>query len=285
MKNELSRAAASANVTAAVVCRVFYGLMVDDYRVYNGAWLSALLGAALSLPALWLIDAAIKRGYEKPLAVMLLTALIPDAAKALECAAFSESCLAFTHAPVTLLTLPLLLAAWRCAALGGDALGASARVWMLAFIPLFLVILIGQWSCFRPAWVAPVLGFGLGGILRAALRVAFWIVVLAGSAMALCGQGVRLGKVCQQIGLAAVVATFLILLRLMLTPSMAMEGMTRRVMLDGLLTNGRSPLYLQLPMITIWFVAMLHLLCYEVWAAQALFRRLWRKGGVSACAT
>lgn len=273
MRDGLSRSSASASVGAAMISRLFYGLMVETPEVHNGAWLSALLGLGLALPVLWLIHrAAGRRGNPLlPWTLLLMAGL--DAAEMLSATAFSESCVAFNPIPAPLLMLPLLLAAGRCLWLGGDALGGSARVWMRAFVPLLLVVVVYQWPYYRPAWLFPLWGFGMGGLLRGGLRAAGWIVTLGGAALMLC-DGARFSRVCRSLMLATTVVILLILLRLMMAPGMDVAGMGRRVQLDALLTNGRAPMYLQLPMIIIYFVGMLHLLCFETWAASALLRRV-----------
>ncbi len=273
MNNKLSRSAATASAGAAVISRLFYGLMVDAPEVHNGAWLSALLGLILSLPVLWLICRAAKRGRRPFLLCALLVSSALDAAGMLEATAFSESCVAFNHIPTVVLMLPLLLAVGRCLWLGGDALGASARVWMRAFVPLMLVVILYQWPYYRPAWLFPALGFGMRGVLHGSLRAAGWIVIIGGAAVLLCGER-QFKRVCGSLSIAVAVVGLLILLRLMMAPVMDAAGLGQRTQLDALLTNGRAPMYLQLPMIIIYCVGMLHLLCFESWAASALLQRV-----------
>ena len=79
------------------------------------------------------------------------------------------------------------------------------------------------------------------------------------------------------------VATLLIVLRLMMTPTqLQRDGWSNR--LDALLTNGRAPLYLQLPMIALWYAGMLHLLACEGFACAALLQGLFPRLGGMACA-
>ena len=47
----------------------------------------------------------------------------------------------------------------------------------------------------------------------------------------------------------------------------------RAMRIDALLTNGRAPLYLQLPMLVAWFAGMLHLVAFEALAACGLLKR------------
>ena len=258
MNRALSRSSAAASAAFAVLARVFYGLMVEEPYVQGGAWLSVLLGLLLSLPVFWLMGR--RRG---PAARALPLFLLLDAASAMACAGYTASSLAFTHVPMLLLMLPLALAAARCACLGGDALGASARLWLWALAALMLVVVIFQLPYYRPAWIFPLLGEGVGSVLWASLRVAGWISTLAGAAIRLCEPPPRLPRVVASVSLAAGVAAALILLRLMMTPPGDYLRLSRFVRVDSLLTNG----------LVIWFMAMLHLLCYEVWACAALLPR------------
>lgn len=265
----ISRASAVSGVAAALISRAFYGLMVEGPALDNGAWLSILVGLALALPTLWLF----RRGVGRSARLLLAAALFVDAMKALEGAAFSESCIAFNHIPSAVLALPLLAAAARCLVLGGDAVGASARIWMRLFIPALGLIVALQWSYYRPLWLTPVLGHGPGRILRGGVRCWLWMVMLGGAGMALCREQVRFERVVRTLAVAALVTAMLILLRLMMAPACLSGDMGRALRLDALLTNGRAPLLLQLPMIVIWFVGLTHLLCFETWCAVALVRK------------
>ena len=269
MKRTLSRSAAAASTGAAVLARVFYGLTIEAPDPMGGAWASALLGLMLSLPALWLLMRC--KRHSAWLAPVFSALLLLDAASAMECAGFSASYLAFSHAPVAVLMLPLALAAWRCSALGGDALGASARVWMWALSGLMLVVMLFQWPYYHPAWALPLFS-GTQGLLKASLRVAGWITTLAGAAILLCDEVPRTRWVLGTVASAMGVALALVLLRRMMTPPGAYLAISRSVRVDSLLTNGRAPLALQLPMIVIWFMAMLHLLSYETFACGALIK-------------
>ena len=271
VKRELTRPSASAAVAAAVIARLFSGLMAETPDVHNGAWLSAVIGLAVALPVLFVMQR-----WKMPLFRWALALfLIYDAYDVLENAAFSESFIAFDHMPVIVLMLPLVLAAARCVGLGGDALGAAARLWLIAFVPLIVIVLLYQWPYYRPGWLAPALGFGLGGILRAGVRCAGWMIALGGAGLMLCPD-MTFGHMAGRLAMAAAVAALLIVLRLMMAPALDAAGMDRRVQLDALLTNGRAPLYTQLPMIVMWTVGMLHALCFEAWAALALLPRKGR---------
>ena len=118
-----------------------------------------------------------------------------------------------------------------------------------------------------------MLGRGAGGILRWGLRAAGWLALLAGAALAACDDEASFARVAQSLAFAALAAAGLIALRLMMAPDLGAAEWDRRVRLDSLLTNGRAPLYLQLPMIAMWFTGMLHLLAFEGCLGQALLVR------------
>lgn len=271
MKETLSRSAAAALAGAAILTRLFFGLMVEAPEGLAGAWLSAAIAPAIALPALWLMARAWRKSGALIPALMVLTIL--DAASTMACAAYSESCLAFSHVSAAALMLPLALATIYCAAQGGDALGASARVWLWALTPLLIVTALCQATRFRPAWLLPLLGEGPAGILRAGVRGAGWIAMLAGATMLLCEEAPGAGRVSAVAAVASLASAGLMVLRLMMTPSPGVQSLPRSVLVDSLLTNGRAPLDLQLPMIVIWFASMLLLLCFECFAGAALLKR------------
>ena len=272
MKRRLSPAALSAGIPAAAVARLFYGLMVEAKDLHNGAWLSVLLGAILAMPVILLAGRCLNGGRAGALKLALLALLSMDAAAVMEGMAYSESFIAFDHVPVVVLMLPLALALGRSLAVGGDAVGAAARIWMWAFLPLLLMVIAMQLPYYRPGWLCPVLGYGVGGVLLWSLRAAGWLAMISAAGMAVSDGEMTFVRVRRGLMLSAVAAALLIVLRLMMTPSMEPAAMTRGLRIDTLLTNGRAPLYLQLPMIVMWFVGLLHLLCFEGCLALTLLR-------------
>ena len=281
MKQTLSPSAAMAGAGAAVLARLYYGLTVESPGSPGGAWLSALLGMGLALPAVhWARPLGRQGGALIPL-LLALTAV--DAASVMEGTAFSESFLAFSHVAVPVLMLPLALAALRVTLLGGNAIGSAARVWMRALSVLMAVVVACQWPWYRPAWLMPLLGDGPAAVLRRGVQSAGWISMLAMGTMSLCEKPPRAGRVTVCLALSAGVAAVLIALRLMMAPQLAGAVLSRSARVDALLTNGRAPLNLQLPMIVIWFMAMLHLLCFEGFLTAALLNRCFPRLNWGLC--
>ena len=219
---------------------------------------------------MWLI-CRLRPAARRALALPLLMGLALDAARAVECAAYSESCLAFNHLAPALLTLPLLAAILRCAWMGGDALGGAARIWIRLFAALMLIVILYQLPYYNAGWLRPWLG------------AAGWNALLAGSAAGICKAELGFKRLLRCLLISTAVAAALVALRQMMAPAFTAEAVTRFTRIDTLLTNGRAPLYLQLPMIVAWFGGMLHLMCFESVAACALLGRLLPKLKVGAC--
>ena len=180
MKRSLPKGTAEASAILAITCRVFYGLMLDSPEVHNGAWLSAIAGAALALPTLSLAR-RLKRaapGQSRAARLLLSGLLIVDAAETIECTAVSAGYVAFSHAAAWLLALPALVLALRAALSGGDALGYSALLLPRIALPLLLAVAAFQWRYYRFPWLSPAFGYGMPGVLRAGLRSAGWISMI-----------------------------------------------------------------------------------------------------------
>lgn len=281
MRLEFSRTAVTASLMASLTSRLFYGLALDAPEAANAAWLAAPVGLVLALPVVWLA-CGMKPPARRALAVPLFAAMAWDAAASIEWTAFSESCLAFDHISPVLMMLPLLLAVIRCAWLGADALGGAARFWVRLFALLILVVLLHQLPFYDPGWLKPWLGFSANGILHAGIRAAGWCALIAMSAITVCTEALSFRDVLPGMLIAAAVAAVLAALRQMMAPT-ALGGVTRAAAIDALLTNGRAPLYLQLPMIVTWFAGMLHLIAYEAIAACALLKRALSRMREAAC--
>ncbi len=292
MKLDISDAAARSAACAAVAARLFIGLTLEKPAIHNGAWLSALLGGALALPwalALgWLRDVEAGRTARAlaPLRLLLLIGLIADASLLFATAADSAGYLALDRRDPAALLIPAALAALWCVLRGGDAVGYGAMAWTRLFAALMLVVIVLQLRHYRPQWLAPALGPGLPSVALAGARSAGRVMLASGVLLVADHREPRRGRlraILRAHALGILVAAGLIVLRLMMTPTPLGET-SRLNRLDSLLVNGRAPLYLQLPMISLWFAGLMHLLACECFTAAALFRRLLPRVPGRACA-
>lgn len=270
----------------ASAARIFLDLALDGGTLHNGIWIAALFGALPVIPYLDSLDAVhADRRSAKPLAIILLSITLLDSARVLAIVTRAAGCLALEHIHVLFLILPLTLAVLWCVCRNGDAVGYAAILWTRVFPALLLLVMLLQIRHYDPRWLFPLLGNGWRDIIGDGARVSGWFV----PATAICaiadkpdaGPGRRSPFALPVLASAA--AALLLALRLMMTPTGLYETpwLSR---LDALLTNGRAPLYLQFPMILVFFISALHLLACEGFAASALAQRMLPTLDGRACA-
>lgn len=273
LKLTVSHRSAAWAMFAACAARTFLALAVEMPATHNGAWLSALLGGLLALPLVLCVDRmGGMASTDAPLRLILLLGTVIDTAACFGAITRSAGYLALNRVPTAALILPVILAALWCVFRGGDAVGRGAMAWSRLFPALLLIVVLLQVKRYRPGWLAPVLGNGWRSVALGGIRAA-GCAVPAASVLLVCepredGREAPLLLIC-----AALVTAVLVALRLMLTPTTTDPGgwLNR---LDTLLTNGRAPLYLQLPMITLWYAGLLHALACDCFTSAALFQRL-----------
>lgn len=282
MKLEITAPGARSAACVAVGARLFIGLTLEKPAIHNGAWICALLGGAIALPwalALgWLQSAKEKRSARAmlPLSFALLICLVTDASLLFSAATRSAGYLTLDRRDPAALLIPAALALLWCVLRGGDAVGYGAMIWMRLFPALMLVVVLLQFRHYRPQWLAPVLGTGWTSILLAGARSAGRVMLASGVLLVADreeGRGDRLRAILRAHLLGILAAAGLIVLRLMMTPT-SLSDPSWMNRLDSLLVNGRAPLYLQLPMITLWYAGMMHLLACECFTAAVLTQRL-----------
>lgn len=280
MKYAISCGAASAVFCAAAIAKVFCDLTLELPRLHNGALLAALLGGAFAAPIVRAMTSAARSPSFRVSCALLAPLAALEASRSIRTLAHAASFLAFDRVPIALLTLPICLVLLRVLLLEGDAIGASARVWLKVF-PLFMVLILAlQLPHLEPDWLFPVLGNGWAAVLTGAVRVAATLCLLG--ALWLCAGVEKMPSKPHILVLAAAsVAAGLTALQLMMTPTTVSGELTRVYLLDALLTNGRAPIILQLPMVIVWFIGMLNLLTAEAFLAASLlgqcFPRLDRR--------
>ena len=274
-----SRAAESA-ACAAVAASTFCGLTVDSTALHNGAWISAIIGI---LPALLIASSYQKlrtvNGKTGRAAAALLNLILLGfngigTAEILTDITRSAGYMALDRVPEAALLIPAGLALAWCLSRNGNAVGYSAGVWLRVFPALLLLVAVLQIPYYHPAWLRPVLGSGWQGVLKGSLLPAGRTAALSCIFLFVDEGENDGGSPFRAVLLGTGIAALMILLRLMMTPTPrpGTEN-TWLLRLDSLLANGRAPLYLQLPMIVIWYAGLLHLLCCSGFNAAALLQR------------
>lgn len=286
MKLGIRQKPAEYAVSAAVAARVFCGLAVDHPGLHNGAWLSAGIGAALAWPVIMGFAKLKGNGAAKPAltALLALINLLDGAATAVKLTR-SAGYLALERLPAPVLMLPIGLVLFWAICRGGDAIGYSAAIWTRVFAVLMGIVALMQLRTYRPQWLRPLLGGGLLPIFEGGVRAAGWMAGIAGVFLIAEGDYGEDTHPYRAALIGAGVAAVLIVLRTMMTPTLrAGYAATWLIRLDTLLNNGRARLYLQLPMIVIWYASLLHLLVLQGFTAAALLQRLLPKLDGRACA-
>lgn len=279
MKLSISPSAARAASFVAIVARIVLDNAVSAPSTHNGAWLCPLLALVLALP--WALCADHLRRHagrrRRPLYAVLAAATALDGADNLCAIARSAGYLALDRVPVRILVLPVSLALLWCLMKNGNAIGYAAMLWMRLAPVLLIVVAVMQLHCLCPEWLQPLLGSGWRAIATGSVRTASHILPCA--ALLLIADGTEEEKrpgigLTAMLLIAAALGALLLLMHLMMspTPSRPTQWINR---LDNLLTNGRAPLYLQLPMISAWYAGLLHLLLCEGFGCAALLQRLF----------
>ena len=274
MKLTLPGDALSRAAWLAAATRCFCGLALGG--AHAGAWLAALAGAAL---AEWLVrgvDRVLLDGHDDlppvPAAALLLP-LLTDLLFSAHILTGSAEYLAPEPTSALLPKLLLALALGWIVSRNGAGMVYGAAMWLRLLPLLFLPVLLLQLTHFRAAWLFPLLGSG-AALLPDALRSALWLALpFVASRLLADGkppQDRRFSPLTAGLTVAA-----LLLLRQMMTP--AMPGVLDASWLnrlDSLLTNGRAPLYLQLPMIALWTVCLVNLASFDALACASCLQRL-----------
>lgn len=285
MKLAISREAALAAAFVAVTARLFYGLTVEEGAIHNGAWLAALFSALPAIPLVQCLDAINHRRTPAAVALslFLLAAVLSDGGAVLAALVRSTGFLALERGSGAGLTLPVCGLMFWCVCRNGDAAGYGAMLFMRLFPALGLIVLLLQARHFRPEWLRPILGSGRRDILRQGVRCAGLFVPT--TALLFVSDrlpGAHLRKRASLLSLGAVAAGLLTLPVLMMAPT-SKGGGDWLYRLDALLTNGRAPLYLQLPLVVLWYAGLLHLLLCECFSGAALLQRLMPRLDGRAC--
>lgn len=296
MKLKISDEAAAPLAFVAAATRIFYGVILEMPELYNSGWLAALVGGALALPFAFAADrlfhrreisvaGALESGGQtallRVLCALLALPLLFDAAVVARgvCSSASYMSLYAIGTPI-LLASQMGMCLW-CAQLGGDAIGFSARLWTRVLFCLLAIVVLFQIPTLRPAWITPILGPGIPALLDGALRVSGWLSLLLGvfliSERNPDRNGSRFSPV-RTVSLAALTAAVMLALRGMLTPALVGGNLTSGFFhLDTLLSNGRTPLSLQLPLTIIWFIGLFMLLLYDTFLCAAMLQTFCTK--------
>lgn len=301
MKFRITDSAAAPLAVLAITARIFYGVVIDMTNLHNAAWLSVLAGGLLAFPLMFAAHRLREACPSSPvttlsqrcaplaraLAGVLALLSLYDAAVMARAIANSASYVALNSLPMFYLMLPQLLLCLWCLSTNGDAIGTAAGIWKRVLLALMVVVILLQFSAYRPSWLTPILGPGAADLLDGAVRVAGWISMLTG--LLLIAERDPHGKTrrfqpIKTLTMCVLLAAALLLLRSMMTPPLFKgEESSIYFQLDTLLSNGRAPLSLQLPLVILWFISLLFLLLFDAFLFAAMLQTALPRFGKRLC--
>lgn len=288
MKLKISDGAASSLGMLAIAIRILFGVTIEMPNLYNSGWISVLLGGAMAMPLAFAAGQIRARASLSPFALLtesspavtrvfaaLLAAIaVWDAAISSDAISCSASYVALGSVSMLYLLLPQLLLCYWCLKCNGDAIGFSAGIWNRVLPWLLLIIVVIEIKQFRFQWITPALGPGIPSLIEGAVRVAGWLSLLTGTFLIAEKDGEKsLLNPVRLTGRCCLIAALLVLLHGLMTPPLVYtEKQSRFFLLDTLLSNGRSTLSLQLPLMILWFIGLFLLLLFDVFFAAAMLQ-------------
>lgn len=297
MKFKINSSAAAALGTLAAIARIFYGVTIDSVTSDQTGFLSVLLGGLIALPLAWIVRRS-ERNHafpeclpvivRKSMSFVLCIVFCIDTAIVSAEIAHSAGYAALERRSRLYLSLPHLLLCFWCLSLNGNAIGSAARLWRKLLAALLLIVVVLERKEYQLGWLFPIMGNGFSSLLTSALRVAGWlstIPVLYLIAKPECPQDTKRFSPLCALAISTIIASALVLLRQMMTPSQWSEAaQSQSFQLDTLLSNGRAPLSLQLPMFTLWFISMLFSLLNNTLISASMLQQLLPSFGHRLCA-
>ena len=285
------RSAAIPMITTAMIMRMYWGLSLDFPYPLNATWLCPIVGLVIYLPFAFALRQAATLGNSSPwetlsrrthgpimnvIALGFALVLIYDAASTVQLMALSSNVLALNDVSPSLLILPLALVILCAVALGADALGNSARLWLRALPVFLIIILLVQFRNYEFGWVTPILGGGTTSIVSGGVYCAGCMALIS-LPWLLAVPDRYAGRLLPWTTLAAAATALLMLSQQLLIPAMIGVELNVAARIDLILNNGRMTLSPQIILDVLWFGNMLYLISVEAVSAAEFARTVQPK--------
>lgn len=302
MKLKISDGSAVPLTLAALTARATLGVLLGE-RIACAGWLGALLGGALVLPiavAAARLRAICERSpladalESSPSLPMKLSLLLLSAAASVD-SSFALANVSHTAEYLSQGTLPssilfisqLLLCLWGVWK-NGDAIGSTARLWSRLLALLLILVVALEAKSYQIAWLAPIFGSGAESILSEAIRVAGWLSLSVGLFLISEKEPAHPKRSLHPVALvivAALLTAALLAAQSMMTPPLLLGDLSAKYLqFDTLLTNGRTSLSLQFPLVLICFSALFLLMLYDAFLCTAMLQSAFPKLSGRLCA-
>lgn len=264
-----------------IAARCFMTLTVDGTAYQNSGWACMLGGYLLALPLAFAVDMC-KPGFRhatgfiwKAICAIFAAIMCYEAAVISRMLVNSVSYSNLETIPPLALTLVMLLIAMYAVIKNGRGLGNAAKLWIIAFMVMFAIIIIMNLKYMRPRWLMPVLGPGIGTLMRGSISAAGSIS--CGALLHLLAEGTDTHKrrdCVRSITVGCAAGAALCLYWGVMAPVQSGGRLDRLTRLELLLSNGRTDLGVQLPMTFSWFMAYIVALAGYCYIAAAFCQEI-----------
>lgn len=277
---EITHYPMTALAIAGITARIFYLLVIDQPETENSGWLAVLIGAAFSIPPVfggyylmkksnsdlkYCIQKTIgSRGF-RLLCLVLSLAFAYETSSLFTILTSSGSYATLYNMHKLLLLVPTSFAVIYACTKGGNGIGGAAEAWIRIYIILYTVILCLEYDTMNFYRIFPILGPGVKPLLKSALNVMTYFLMIPVSFLLETGCSVK-GKddvkpirpesILLVFLLCVLVCTALLMVHSSMYPSLLFNFDSRSSGMDLMLSNGRSNRTVQLPILIIWFSAL-----------------------------
>lgn len=288
MKLSLSKKNACSLSIVLVSARIFSHLAIDGGDMGNAAWICALLGAILVLPLGIIADvrpSLSEKSFPVKAGLLVICIIgIFEGAAVLGLITDTIKCSGMLRASSAWIATTTLLGCLYAVFKNGDGLCNGVRIWIFAFIALLAVIVITQARFYRPGWLLPILGPGVGK-LAAGTASAAGIASFAPLIHMLAEPDDDKGMCCtKSLIISGIAAAILCAMKGMMAPVLVGTDLSRFHVIDELIANGRQSLSLRLPLLTVIYGGYISSIAGYCFAASAALQKCFGKMSGKVCA-
>lgn len=301
--DEITHTPMRALTLAAVTARIFYLIVIDAPETENSGWLSVLMGACLSLPAIlgayFLMKkngASVQSGIRSAvgetglriLSLFLSLALTYETAALFTILTASGAYATLYDMHKLLLLVPTSLAVIYACCKGGNGIGGAAEVLLRVYLILYAVIIILENDTMNASNLFPILGPGVHTLLKSALSAMMYFCLIPVSYMIETGytvngrnrqKRIQSKSILYVFGLCILLSVFVTVVHSLMYPSLSPVFESRSDGMDLMLSNGRSNRTVQLPILIIWFSSLAVSAGYMLYMAGRLMNTALREEG------
>ena len=193
---------------------------------------------------------------------------------------------ALLNFPLIALLLPAMIVVLLVALMGAGTMGSAAVVWSkIAFWLCAVLLAVLLWRL-EPDWLAPLLGPGIGTLLRGSEYAAGYMAASMLSTFVMSGQAFRSrAGLAGSLMRAVVICAAAVILFSMVIPAMPQLVQTRMFRIGLLMDNGRTSLSLEIIYAFLMYGGMILAVGFDVMSASAFMRMALGKmpGWLCAC--